>query len=315
MPTQDPLRSGIVEAIRSARESYQMDEQQRKRARRRAMLDFAQNLGNKTRSRDSNFLRDAGQALAPALQAYDQYEDEAIKTNQEIDRYQQNLDLQHQALDLRRQALEDQQLRNMENMQLKKMSVMTPNTMTPNTTNTSSVAMGTSGIPLESATERREYSKLLLATNKVLNHIDEAFHVLDEFRKEYSDSYSQMPIIGSKVAKLKGIVAGIDSKQRHYEAEAIARVRLDQAIGILATKFEKDLKGGILTNNILERFESMNLIPKASDSLAQMSAKLQGLRDHVVQERTIAIQSLQRNVHYGGSLEEDERGAEDAETE
>jgi hypothetical protein len=88
VPAQEPYNPfdiGISRAIESARESMGMTSKQQDRAMRNSLLSFAQNMSQQPKEKGflANFSA-AGRALAPALNAYDQAEDEALTSNNAI---------------------------------------------------------------------------------------------------------------------------------------------------------------------------------------------------------------------------------------
>jgi hypothetical protein len=78
----NPFDAGIGRAIESARESMGMSRKQQDRAMRNSLLSFAQNMSQQPKEKGffANFAN-AGKALAPALNAYDEAEDEALTSN------------------------------------------------------------------------------------------------------------------------------------------------------------------------------------------------------------------------------------------
>ena len=88
VPAQEPYNPfdiGISRAIESARESMGMTQKQQDRAMRNSLLSFAQNIGQQPKEKGflANFSA-AGRALAPALNACDEAEDEALTSNNAI---------------------------------------------------------------------------------------------------------------------------------------------------------------------------------------------------------------------------------------
>jgi len=92
MPRKDPFDKGIMRAIKSAKESIGMDEDQSDRAIRNSLLSFGKAMYNEPKKRGfmANFAQ-VGRALAPALQTHDQYEDVAKRDNKQMLQYAQNL--------------------------------------------------------------------------------------------------------------------------------------------------------------------------------------------------------------------------------
>lgn len=107
VPAQEPYNPfdiGISRAIESARESMGMTQKQQDRAMRNSLLSFAQNMGQQPKEKGflANFSA-AGRALAPALNSYDQAEDEALTSNNAI----ANQILQQRAQEQSRLTAED----------------------------------------------------------------------------------------------------------------------------------------------------------------------------------------------------------------
>lgn len=107
VPAQEPYNPfdiGISRAIESARESMGMTQKQQDRAMRNSLLSFAQNIGQQPKEKGflANFSA-AGRALAPALNAYDEAEDEALTSNNAI----ANQILQQRAQEQSRLTAED----------------------------------------------------------------------------------------------------------------------------------------------------------------------------------------------------------------
>ena len=84
MPKKDPFDKGIMRAVKSAKESLAMDDDQEDRALRNSMLSFGEAIGQMPRAKGflANFAQ-AGRALGPALKTHDAYEDEAKNINRQ----------------------------------------------------------------------------------------------------------------------------------------------------------------------------------------------------------------------------------------
>jgi len=92
MPKKDPFDKGIMRAIKSAKQSLDMDEEQDDKAMRNSMLTFGEEMHKmpKTRGFIGN-LAQVGRAMGPALKTHDAYEDQAKNENKAMLQYAQQL--------------------------------------------------------------------------------------------------------------------------------------------------------------------------------------------------------------------------------
>ena len=92
MPKKDPFDQGIMRAVKSAKQSLDMDDDQSDRAMRESMATFAENIAPmpKLKGFMANFAQ-VGRALAPAIHTHDQYEDQAKEKNKQMIAYAQQL--------------------------------------------------------------------------------------------------------------------------------------------------------------------------------------------------------------------------------
>lgn len=92
MPKKDPFDQGISRAVRSAKQSLDMDDEQSDRAMRESMATFAENIAPMPKARGfmANFAQ-VGRALSPAIRTHDQYEDDAKEKNKQMIAYAQQL--------------------------------------------------------------------------------------------------------------------------------------------------------------------------------------------------------------------------------
>ena len=92
MPKKDPFDQGIMRAVKSAKQSLDMDDDQSDRAMRESMATFAENIAPmpKVKGFMANFAQ-VGRALSPAIQTHDAYEDQAKEKNKQMIAYAQQL--------------------------------------------------------------------------------------------------------------------------------------------------------------------------------------------------------------------------------
>ena len=320
MPKKDHFDKGIMRAIESAKQSLSMDDDQSDRAMRNSILTFGKEMQTmpKTRGFMANFAQ-AGKAMIPAIETHDAYEDKAKNENKQMMQYAQQLRAQEeaQAAQLEQQSY----LRNHAEDQLNHQRETLDATrdhhdMMHQAALAKAQAAGTGNshnldehglvdgkfAPFQDKKDRVAYTKKLQAANLVKMHLEDARKVLVDFKKNHGGELMSQPLVGARIGKNKSIF-GQFSKNPKTLADAEDRVALDQAIGTLAIKFEKELKGGILTGDMVGRFQSMGLVPVATDSLPVMEKKLKGMLDLAEKEGEMAKKSLVNNYHYEASQE------------
>jgi hypothetical protein len=136
-----------------------------------------------------------------------------------------------------------------------------------------------------------------MGANLVTTHLLDAQDYINKFDSKYKDAAINMPFIGSAVGKSKSLI-GHFSQNPKMIAEGADRAELNQKIGTLATKFEKELKGGILTGDIVDRFAGLGLVPLANDPADIVKRKLKEMIRLANEEKDIAERSLLNNYHY-----------------
>lgn len=321
MPKKDPFDQGIMRAVKSAKQSLDMDDEQSDRAMRESMATFAENIAPmpKVKGFMANFAQ-AGRALAPAIKTHDEYEDQAKEKNKQMIAYAQQLRAAEEAkaaaleanaysremadkqLSFQQQQLAEQRehhklLTDVARAKVEaKAEKERSNSIPVPNTDTNGLVDG-KYVPFTNKKDRDLYSKKLAGTNIVRTHLLDAQAILDKFDNDYKGELLNAPIIGSHLGKSKSILGHFSNNDK-WQKQGNDRALLDQSIGTIATKFEKELKGGILTGDIIKRFQAMGIVPVASDSPAQMKTKLTQMLKTAEEEKDIAERSLVNNYHY-----------------
>jgi hypothetical protein len=321
MPKKDPFDQGIMRAIKSSKESLAMDEEQEDRALRNSMISFGDAIGQMPRAKGflAN-LAQAGRALSPALKTHDAYEDQARDINRrELGQAQKfraaedaraaQLEQSAYAREMADRQRDFQERQLAEQKDYHRQSLESARIKAENKTSTTKGGIPTHSnvdaaglvdgkyVPFLKDKDRDPYSKKLMGANIVRSHLMDAQKIVDDFDKTYGDSMLNAPIIGSPLGKSRNII-GHFARNEAMKKEGTDRALLDQSIGTLATKFEKELKGGILTGDIIKRFQSMGIVPVAGDSPALIKSKLVQMLKAADEEREIAEKSLLGNYHY-----------------
>lgn len=326
---RDPFDAGIAKAIESARRSMGMNSDQEDKAMRKSLLSFGKAIGEEPKKRGflANF-SSIGKAMAPAIEAHDEVEDQSVAENMkmadylnqlqqaeekrvgELEKEVQRRDEYDRALEAKkaeqdearqyRQDMLDEQKRYHDLLYGKKkgdMGVVDENGLIEG-----------KYVPFASKSERLPFSKKLAGANIATEHVKHATQVMEELKQHYGGKYSTLPAgVGhfyGRGQELWGSVTGDQSSLN----EGLARQKMDQVIGTLAVKFEKELKGGILTGDMVSRFEAAGLIPTKWDSPASVAQKLETMNHEIELEKNIAEQSLLKNAYYKGAVNLPEQG-------
>lgn len=317
MPKKDPFDKGIMRAIKSAKRSLAMDEEQDDRAMRESILTFGEEMHKmpKTRGFIGN-LAQVGRAMGPAIKTHDGYEDQAKAENKVMLQYAQQLRAAEEAkmANLEQQAYlrehADQQL-NFQREQLAEQKAYhnlmgeaaKAKAYAKSNENAIRADIDENGlvegkyVPFMNKKDRDPYNKKLMGANLVAKHVSDAKEILDQFDTEHKGELLNAPLIGTHMGKTKSILGHFSGNNQMIK-DANDRIKLDQAIGTIATKFEKELKGGILTGDIIKRFQAMGIVPVATDSPSEIRNKLTQMLKTAEEEQDIAKRSLTNNYHY-----------------
>jgi hypothetical protein len=315
----NPFDEGIRRAIESARTSLGMTDKQQEKALRRSALTFAANMGQQPKQR--GFLNNFGAAarsLAPAIINYDDTEEAYTNQNNAM----ANQILAYQKAEQERIAKEEERkwLRQMQQQQLdetKRYHNLMYNFKQESSKNKKSQAP-ISGqlqegkyVPFASKTERTAYAKKLMGADYIVDH---ASKILADY-KNFEDLTKENAInpltpygVGTAVNTVNdmfGYFSGNEAQQK----QTTARKALEANTGRFTKEFEKALKGGILTKNMIETFRSEGLLPDKSDPPMVFKAKLEGLLEEAKRTKKSAERSLSLNAHVG--YEDDEPASQE----
>ena len=257
-------------------------------------------------------------ALAPAIQTYEDKEGEFIKNNRHIHEHIQKRQEEHKksrasiedklAGDMMKKVLYSMQQQHHEDDMAYKEKALEEQREYHRGKNSGNVNIGTDGlvdgkyIPFASKSERLPFSKKLAGANITSEHVKHAIQVMEDLTQRYKGKFSTLPAgIGHFYGRGQELYGSLAGDQNSLN-EGLARQKMDQVIGTLAVKFEKELKGGILTGDMVSRFEAAGLIPTKWDSPASVAQKLETMNHEIELERNIAEQSLLKNAYYKGAV-------------
>jgi len=308
----NPFDIGIAKAVDSARQSLGMTDKQQNRALRNGMLAFADKWSQQPRERGffNNFAK-AGSALSPAISAYDNTEDNSLNENNklanQILHYQateQDRASQEEERAWRRQFAESQlgeQRRHHDLMYNGQKGEQSMVSQLPN-----------NFIPIESKSERLMYSKDRKASGEILKELSSIRKDYDEFKTlSKNDVINPMTPYGvGKVANATKDLFGYFSNNKNLRKETSKRQALDAKLGKFSVELERKIKGGVLSEAMVKRFENKGLLPSLGDAPDVFEEKLNNLTQEMSERYKASEASLRYGAHISpADLEELERGA------
>lgn len=296
----NPFDTGISKAIESARASLGMTQKQQDKALRSSMLAFANNMSQQPRERGFfNNFASIGRAMSPALTTYDQEETSALNENNAL----ANQILQYKAAEEQKRALEEQRAwqRQHAEAQLgesKRYHDLIAQKNNP-AMNVNISGLGENFIPIGSKSERLLYTKDKKASGEILQELSSIKKDYDKFREMAKDDLidPMTPYgIGTTANNAKDLF-GYFSKDKNLRAETSQRKALEAKLGKFAVELERKIKGGVLSEGMVKRFENKGLLPSLSDPADVFEEKLNNLTEEMAQRYKASEASLRYGVH------------------
>ena len=306
-PTQaaapfNPFDSGIKNAIESARVSLDMTEKQQDKALRRSMLSFGNAYSNEPRQK--GFLANFGsvaRSLAPAIMEHDDYEDAAVKDNNQL----ANQILDRQAAAQNSQAQQEERLwhRNHAENQLaeqRRHHNLQNENHKQNQISTTPVEVN--GVQLHPITSQKTYDLYLKDKNafgSTLHQVDQIEDDFKNFEKKYKDNYFDPMSPARKVTNPAKDFLGRFLNNKELQKETADREAFSSRLNQFVTTAEQTLRGGgIVGPRTIELFRDMKIYPSMDDD-ARMSfeAKLKQIRKELENKYTAANLSLKYKAH------------------
>jgi hypothetical protein len=296
----NPFDTGISKAIESARSSLGMTQKQQDKALRSSMLAFANNMSQQPRERGFfNNFASVGKAMSPALTTYDQEETEALNENNAI----ANQILKYQAQEQERQALEEQRAwqRKHAEAQLgesRRYHDLIAQKNNP-AMNVNIGGLGENFIPIASKSERAGYVKDKKSSGEILQELSSIKEDYDKFRKTAKDDLidPMTPYgIGTAANATKDLF-GYFTNSKNLRDETSKRKALEAKLGKFAVELERKIKGGVLSEGMVKRFENKGLLPALSDAPDVFEEKLNNLMQEMNERYKASEASLRYGVH------------------
>jgi hypothetical protein len=301
MNKPDPFDKGIMRAVKSARESLQMDEKQEDKALRNSILSVGEGLPDTPRRKGflANLAR-VGRAIVPGIKKYDEQEKLAEQENMAMANYLQNLKL---AEDAKAMHLEERAYKRDLNDRLfglEERKLAAKNAQYGDGQGYGLQGQGLQGdmIPIRTVHERDKYladKKGLGTTLKELNEIEKSY---DDFEKATAgNAFDALSPIGRQVNAARGIV-GRFSGNKDLRKEEAERKGLFGRMNKFSISNERVLKGGVLGPRIVEVFKQQGIYPDTEiDSPETIKEKLKYIRHELETNYKAANLSLQYGAH------------------
>jgi len=297
----NPFDVGIQKAIASARESLGMTDKQQNNAIRNSMLTFAK--ANSELPREKGFFNNfasVGKALNPALVQYGTDENAALDQNYKLGN--QILDYQGQERD--RQAQEEERAWRRQHAEAQLAETRRSHDMINNRANGNSNTMensplGGDFIPIESKSERLMYTKDKKASGDILKELSSIKKDYDEFKElSKDDLINPMSQYGAgTAANATKDFFGYFTGNEGLRKETSKRKALDAKLGKFAVELERKIKGGVLSEGMVKRFENKGLLPALTDAPDVFEEKLNNLTQEMAERYKASEASLRYGAH------------------
>ena len=300
----NPFDSGIRKAIESARQSLGMTRDQENAALRRGMLTFANQIGQAPRERGvAANIASIGRAMIPGMMEYDNYEQNALNSNNNL----ANQIISYQQQEAQRQAEEEQRAwqRQLQEQALneRKRSTNLLETFRRDKlnqkSNDSEFAINNDLIPITSKSERLLYAKDRKASGEILKeltHIKDEYENLKNITKDDLINPMSPYGIGTISNQIKDF-AGYITDNKELQETTKKRKALEASLGKFALELERKIKGGVLSEGMVKRFENKELLPGISDRPEVFEEKLNNLMKELSDRYTSADTSLKYGAH------------------
>lgn len=308
----NPFDAGISKAISSARESLGMTEKQQDKALRRSMLSFAE--ANAQQPRESGFWNNAaqiGRALSPAILAHDEAEEAGIRENNALANQMlayKNLDEQRRA-QAEQQAWQRQHAENqlgetkryhslMDNLRRDKAGISTQNGISNLPNNIEGLDIAPENlVPITSKGERLLFVKDKKNSGDILNELNSIKNKYEELQTLSKDDLinPMNPYLGEVANKAKGFV-GYHTGNEGLREETKKIQGLKSKLDKFAIEIERKLKGGVLSEGMVKRFENKKILPNFGDAPDVFEEKLNNLIEEMGLLNKAADMSLKYNA-------------------
>lgn len=309
MQKKSPFDSGIMRAVKSAKTSLGMDEDQSDRATRNSLLSFSDALQQDQAPVGKGFMGKfaaAGRAMSPALKTYDQYEDLAKNENMQLSRDAQNFrsleeakiakmeqDAYLREMNDRKMAMEQEKLNDMRDYHKGMLAKNNPltNLSTPFVQSGKFTTHNSKHSENRLSTDFEKSSNLNHKINNIKQEYLELKKMMEDAGLPFNDatlqSLNQIPIVSSLIGSFRD---DDDPYRKIVEKAGLIRSETD----LLATEFEQMAKGRGVTDFFVKYANKRSLFPKLGET-SDFMAKL----DNLGNETELAANAADASLRYG----------------
>jgi hypothetical protein len=314
----NPFDAGISKAISSARESLGMTAKQQNNAFNNSLLTFGDNIAQQPKQKGFwNNFGSVGRALSPAIRSYNNEEEAAITQNNAL----ANQMLAYQAAEEKKRADAEQQAWERQHKEAILGETRRAHDMLNSSRMQKSSPMGSVGplpigeesyIPIQSKSERLIYSKDKKASGEILHELSSIKGDYDKFKDLAKNDliHPMTPYGVGTTANAAKDFFGYFSGKKELREETTKRKALEAKLGKFAVELERKIKGGVLSEGMVKRFENKGLLPALTDTPDVFEEKLNNLTQEMSDRYKASDASLRHGVHLSPyDLEQLEKGA------
>lgn len=313
----NPFDSGISKAVASARESLGMTAKQQNNAFNNSLLTFGENIAQQPKQKGFwNNFGSIGRALSPAISSYNNEENAALDENYKLANQilaykaaeeKKLADTEQQAWERRhKEAILGEQRRAHDMINSSRMQRSNP------MGSIDEITLGNeSYIPIQSKSERLVYSKDKKASGEILHELSSIKNDYDKFKDLAKDDliHPMTPYGLGTTANAAKDFFGYFSGKKELREETKRRKALEAKLGKFAVELERKIKGGVLSEGMVKRFENKGLLPALTDTPDVFEEKLNNLTKEMSDRYKASDASLRHGVHLSPyDLEQLEKG-------
>jgi hypothetical protein len=173
--------------------------------------------------------------------------------------------------------------------------------------------LGENFIPIASKSERTGYVKDKKASGEILQELSSIKKDYDQFREMVKDNVidPMNPYGLGTVANTSKDLFGYFTGKESLREETSKRKALEAKLGKFAVELERKIKGGVLSEGMVKRFENKGLLPALSDPPDVFEEKLNNLTQEMAERYKASDASLRYGAHISPyDLQQLEQGAQ-----
>jgi len=305
-----PFSAGALAAIKSAKQSLGMDEDEQRRATGLSIAKFFSGMAQPGHGPGiEGTLGAAASNIAPALEAYQGEENRVAGLNAGL--MKQHADYGMAQQKMRQQAVErllkqahmdakqTETERHNKQMESRQDALLSLKQAKLNKDMPQSVTIaGKEYSPITSKSERAGFVKDQKNFAHILRELNSIKKDYDNFRGSVKDNFidPQAPYYAGTLAnEAKDFMGSLTGNKKQLQ-ETAKRKALNAKLGLFTVNMERKLKGGNLGEAILKRFEKKELLPSLSDRPEVFEQKMNDLTKEMSINEKAASTSLKTGL-------------------